>query len=154
MDERFYRGAQPKKEDFQSLKDLGVQTVINLRHDPKDYEKEAVEALGMKYVSIPMSDRRYPKTESIAEFLKIINDPSTGAFFVHCKGGRHRTGVTGAVYRFTRYGWSFDQVYEEMNNYDFYTAWGHGAMKDFVVDYAENMKAATANSSGVQAAAQ
>lgn len=23
-----------------------------------------------------------------------------------------------------------------MENYDFYTSWGHGKMKDFVVDYA------------------
>src|SRR5688572_26887041 len=55
MDERFYRGAQPLEDDYQSLKDLGIKTVIDLRNDPTDYEKSAVEALGMKYVNIPMS---------------------------------------------------------------------------------------------------
>ncbi len=105
-------------------------------------KKPTVEALGMKYVNIPMEDGGYPKMESIEAFLKLANDPSTGAFYVHCAGGRHRTGVAGAVYRFTKYGWDFDQVYQEMKKYDFYTKWGYGDMKDFVVDYAEKLKTA------------
>jgi protein tyrosine/serine phosphatase len=60
--------------------------------------------------------------------------------YVHCKGGKHRTGVTGAVYRFTKYGWDYDKVMKEMENYDFYTSFGHKAMKDFVVDYAAKLK--------------
>src|SRR5690349_24804448 len=55
MDEHYYRGAQPEMDDYQSLKALGVKTVIDLRNDPTDYEKGAVEALGMKYINIPMS---------------------------------------------------------------------------------------------------
>src|SRR5215210_5729770 len=50
MDERFLRGAQPLQDDYQALKDLGVNTVIDLRKDPTDYEKAAVEALGMTHV--------------------------------------------------------------------------------------------------------
>ena len=142
MDERFYRGAQPKKEDYKSLAELGVKTVIDLRDEPKDYEKSMVEAAGMKYVNIPMSDTKYPKEEQIQEFLKLANDPETGVFYVHCAGGRHRTGVAGAVYRFTKYGWDYDTVYREMKNYDFYTRWGHGAMKDYVQDYATRIKTA------------
>jgi hypothetical protein len=41
----------------------------------------------------------------------------------------------GAVYRFTKYHWNYDQVYNEMKNYDFYTSWGHGDMKKYVQDY-------------------
>ncbi len=141
MDERYYRGAQPKKDQYKALADLGVKTVIDLRHDPKDYEKTAVEALGMKYVNIPMSDGSYPKPESIEAFIKLINDPETGVVYVHCRGGKHRTGVTGAVYRFTKYGWDYDKAYAEMKNYDFYTSWGHGDMKTFVVDYYGKWKA-------------
>lgn len=140
MDERFYRGAQPKKEDYKSLADLGVKTVIDLRDEPKDYAKTMAEAAGLKYVNIPMSDSKYPKEEQIETFLKLANDPETGAMYVHCAGGRHRTGVAGAVYRFTKYGWDYDKVYAEMKNYDFYTRWGHGSMKDYVIDYAARMK--------------
>jgi protein tyrosine/serine phosphatase len=138
MDERFFRGGQPKEDDYRQLAALGVKTVIDLTDDPKWYERPAVEALGMRYINIPMSDSQYPKDSQVNQFLKLIDDPSTGKFFVHCAGGRHRTGVMGAVYRFNHYHWNFDQVYAEMKNYDFYTRWGHGDMKKFVQDYAVN----------------
>ena len=94
----------------------------------------------MKYINIPMSDKDYPESAKIDQFLKLIDDPATGKFYVHCAGGRHRTGVMGAVYRFNRYNWNYDQAYAEMKKYDFYTRWGHGDMKKFVQDYAANFR--------------
>jgi protein tyrosine/serine phosphatase len=94
----------------------------------------------MKYVNIPMSDSSYPETSKIEAFLKLVDDPSTGKFYVHCAGGRHRTGVAGAVYRFNHYNWTYDQVYAEMKKYDFYTRFGHGDMKKFVQDYATSFQ--------------
>jgi hypothetical protein len=46
----------------------------------------------------------------------------------------------GAVYRFEKYGWGYEQVYAEMKQYDFYTSWGHGDFKTFVEDYARQMQ--------------
>src|SRR5436190_780308 len=96
MDDRFYRGAQPDESDYKDLKALGVKTVIDLQDHPTSYEKRDVEALGMRYVNIPMSDSSYPKEQQIAAFLGLVNHPKTGTFFAHCAGGRHRTGVLGA----------------------------------------------------------
>jgi protein tyrosine phosphatase (PTP) superfamily phosphohydrolase (DUF442 family) len=135
MDERFFRGAQPKEKDYKALAQLGVRTIIDLREDPEAYERPTVESLGMTYVNIPMIAKKYPTPEALEAFLKTVNNPATGKFFVHCAGGRHRTGVMGAVYRIQFYNWNFDQVYKEMKQYDFYTSWGHGAFKDFVQDY-------------------
>jgi protein tyrosine/serine phosphatase len=135
MDDRFYRGAQPKEKEFKALAQLGIHTIIDLRDDPESYEKPMVESLGMTYVHIPMIAKKYPAPEALDLFFKTVNDPNTGKFFVHCAGGRHRTGVIGAVYRFRFYNWDFEQVYKEMKQYDFYTRWGHGAFKDFVEDY-------------------
>ncbi|MGI8731934.1 MAG: fused DSP-PTPase phosphatase/NAD kinase-like protein [Pyrinomonadaceae bacterium] len=135
MTEQFYRGAQPKQGDYGSLAALGIRTVIDLQDDPKSYEKAAVEGAGMRYVNIPMDDKSYPKSEQIEAFLKLVDNPETGKFYVHCAGGRHRTGVMGAVYRFTHDHWNYDQVYAEMKQYDFYSRWGHGPMKQFVQDY-------------------
>jgi protein tyrosine/serine phosphatase len=137
MDDRLYRGAQPKPEDYKDLKQLGIKTVVDLTDSPKDYEKQNVEALGMRYVNIPMSDSSYPKQEQVDAFLKLVNDPSTGAMFIHCAGGRHRTGVMGAIYRFNVNHWNYDQVYAEMKDYDFYTRFGHGDLKTFVEDYSK-----------------
>jgi tyrosine-protein phosphatase SIW14 len=141
MDDRFYRGAQPDESDYKDLKALGIKTVIDLQDNPTNYEKRDVEALGMRYVNIPMSDSSYPKEESINAFLKLVNDPATGVFFAHCAGGRHRTGVVGAVYRFNVNHWTYDQAYAEMKDYDFYTRFGHGDLKTYVEDYAKRMPA-------------
>jgi hypothetical protein len=87
-----------------------------------------------------MPTKEYPKQEWVDAFLKVVNDPETGKFYVHCAGGRHRTGSMGAVYRFTKYGWSYEQVYAEMKKFDFYTSWGHGDYKKFVQDYWQHMQ--------------
>jgi tyrosine-protein phosphatase SIW14 len=150
MDERFYRGAEPKGlEDVQALKAIGINTVIDLQEKPEPAERGEVESLGMRYVNIPMVDKAYPRPEWVAQFLKTVDDPSTGKFFVHCAGGRHRTGSMGAVYRFEKYGWNYDQVYAEMKQYDFYTSWGHGDFKTFVEDYARQMQSRPAHAATV-----
>lgn len=136
MDTNYYRGAQPKKDDYAAMKALGITTIIDLQDEPTKYEKAEAEALGMKYINIPMDDAEYPSEASIAEFLKNINDPANGVMYVHCKGGRHRTGVTGAVYRFTKYGWDYNKAMTEMENYNFDTSYGRKVMKTFVIDYA------------------
>lgn len=135
MDERFYRGGQPKEKDYKDLALIGIRTVIDLRADPEEYEKPLVEQLGMRYINIPMIAKKYPTAEATELFLKTVSDPASGKVFVHCAGGRHRTGAMGAVYRYQFYNWNFEQVYKEMKQYDFYTSWGHGAFKDFVRDY-------------------
>lgn len=148
MDERYYRGAQPEPDDYQALKDLGVTTVVDLRNDPTDYEKQIVEDLGMRYVNLQMSGWKYAKDTQVDEFLKLMNDPATGVVYVHCKAGRHRTGLTGAVYRLEKYGWDYDKAYKEMKNYD-YSSWPvHFNIKSYVQDYFKK------NRSKVGAAAQ
>jgi protein tyrosine/serine phosphatase len=154
MDERFYRGAEPKKlDDFKALRELGISTVIDLQAEPEASEKGMVESLGMRYVNIPMIEKKYPRAEHVEAFLKLVDDPSTGKFYVHCHGGRHRTGVMGAVYRFNHYGWNYEQVYSEMKEFDFYTRWGHGDFKKYVQDYWERLQASPATTTAVTQAA-
>jgi protein tyrosine/serine phosphatase len=143
MDERFYRGARPKERDFQVLKDLGINTIIDLTDNTPE-ERGYAEAVGLKYVNIAVEDKHDPSDAQIAQFLKVVNDPATGKFYVHCAGGRHRTGVMGAIYRFNKYHWNFDQVYNEMLKFDFYTSNGHGGQKTFVENYARRAQYGTA----------
>jgi protein tyrosine/serine phosphatase len=145
MDERFYRGARPKDEDYRVLAELGVKTVIDLTDNSSEYEKPAVEAAGLRYVNIPMVDKSYPGMAQIDEFLKIVDDPSTGKFYVHCAGGRHRTGVVGAVYRFNHDHWTLDQALAEMDQYEFNSGYGHGKQKDFVKDYWQQFQSKQVN---------
>jgi protein tyrosine/serine phosphatase len=139
MDDRFYRGGRPKDKDFFALKAIGVNTIIDLTDNTPE-EKGLAEAAGLRYVNIAIKDKSYPTDEAVAQFLKTVDDPATGVFYVHCAGGRHRTGDIGAVYRFNKYGWDYDKVYQEMANYDFYSS-GHQKSLDFVVDYSKKMVA-------------
>lgn len=131
----FYRGAQPEEDEYQQLANIGVRTIIDLRNDPKEYAKPMAIKLGMKYINLPMSDKSYPAADTADKFLSLVNDSENWPVYVHCAGGRHRTGAMTAVYRMKIQGWNIDQAYEEMKHYDFYTRWGHKAMKTYVFDY-------------------
>lgn len=133
--EFFYRGAQPKEDEYGQLASLGVKTIIDLRNDPKDYAETSAKQAGLKYINLPMSDKDYPATDAADRFLSLVNDKSNQPVFVHCAGGRHRTGAMIAVFRMKMQGWDVEQAYDEMKDYDFYTRWGHKAMKRYVFDY-------------------
>jgi protein tyrosine/serine phosphatase len=135
MDERFFRGARPDEGDYAALAALGVQTIIDLTDNSRQYEQPAVEAAGLRYINIPMEDKSTPSMDQINQFLKVVDDPATGKFFVHCAGGRHRTGVVGAVYRFTHDKWNLEQALAEMDQYEFGSGYGHGKQRDFVQQY-------------------
>ena len=139
VNEKYYRGAQPKQQDYADLAALGVKTVIDLQRDNQNDERAMVEAQGMKFYRIGMSDKIQPTAQQVEEFLKIVNDPANQPVFVHCAGGRHRTGAMSAIYRMTKDGWSADQAYQEMKHYDFEYGMGHGALKRYVYDYYSRM---------------
>jgi protein tyrosine/serine phosphatase len=136
-----FRGNQPDEADYAALKRLGVSTVVDLRDDAMPFAKQAAEAAGLTYINIKMNDTDRPYDEQIAAFLKVVTDPAYGKCYVHCAGGRHRTGATIAVYRMAVQGWTAEEAYREMKAYDFYTRWGHGAYKTYVFDYYSRMKA-------------
>jgi protein tyrosine/serine phosphatase len=133
--EFYYRGEQPKGDEYNQLAAIGVKTIIDLRDDPRDYARSLTEQAGMKYVNLPMSDKDYPRPDVASKFLALVNDKENWPVYVHCAGGRHRTGAMTAVFRMTVQGWDANRAYEEMKDYDFYTRWGHKAMKQFVFDY-------------------
>jgi protein tyrosine phosphatase (PTP) superfamily phosphohydrolase (DUF442 family) len=112
LNDNYYRGGQPKREDYARLAALGIRTVVDLRQDRTHDEQTLVETAGMRFYSIPMT-KSYPPSEfTIQRFLQVVNDPANPPVFVHCKGGRIRTGVTTAVYRITHHGWTPEPVAE------------------------------------------
>lgn len=135
INETFYRGAQPRDEDYADLAAMGVKTIIDLQQGGVGGEQNLVESQGMKFYRIGMSDKNQPTAEQAELFLKIVNDPANQPVFVHCAGGRHRTGAMSAIYRMTHDGWNADQAFLEMKRYDFEYGIGHGPLKRYVYDY-------------------
>ena len=132
----YYRGAQPEDRNYSALAALGIRTVIDLQADgDNDHEAQLVEAAGMAFHRIPMFTRVAPTLEQIARFMTIVTNPVHQPVFVHCAGGKHRTGVMTAVYRLEHDGWTADQAYQEMKRYKFGSSIWHPEFKDFVYRY-------------------
>lgn len=133
---KYFRGAEPDDEQYANLAAVGIKTVIDLRSDDFDTEDRLfVERAGMKYVQIPMTTHEPPTRAVIEQFLRIVDDPEAQPVYVHCVGGRHRTGVMTAVYRMTREGWPADQAFKEMKAFKFGADFLHPEFKKFVYTY-------------------
>jgi protein tyrosine/serine phosphatase len=139
INENYYRGSQPAGDDYAQLKALGIKTVIDLRIDSDPGEPERVLGLGMQYFNIPMKASKPATEEQTNYFLKLVNEPANWPVYVHCKGGRHRTGALTAVYRITHDKWTADQAWQEMKEYDFNDGLlgGPKAQKKFVYSFYE-----------------
>ena len=135
INDTYYRGAQPSERGFADLAKLGVKTVIDLTAEPHGNEQAMVERNGMKFYRIPLTTSSSPSDSAIKLFLKLVSDPSDQPVFVHCQGGRHRTGVMTALYRMTHDEWTAAQAYAEMKRYRFERFPTHPNLKAFVFDY-------------------
>jgi protein tyrosine/serine phosphatase len=135
IDDSYYRGGQPDRNEYPELAKLGVKTVIDLQADGHEREKTLVEGAGMTFYRIPLTTSERPSDAAVKTFLSIVNDPGKQPVYVHCAGGQHRTGVMTAVYRMTKYGWNEDKAYDEMKQYKFETFLGHPELRHFVHDF-------------------
>jgi tyrosine-protein phosphatase SIW14 len=131
----YYRGAQPKGHDFADLKALGVKLVIDLAKEGDPNEAANAVAAGMRFVRIPLTTDVGASQAAVDQFLKLVNDPANQPVYVHCMGGRHRTGEMTAVYRMTHDGWTADRAFSEMKDYKFGADFLHSAIKNFVYAY-------------------
>jgi protein tyrosine/serine phosphatase len=131
----YYRGAQPKGRDFADLAAGGVKMVIDLAEEGDPAEEVNAKKAGMQFVRIPMTTHESPGPATIAHFLALVNNPANQPVYVHCIGGRHRTGVMTAIYRITGEGWAPLQAFNEMKQYKFGADFLHQEFKDFVLGF-------------------
>jgi protein tyrosine/serine phosphatase len=152
----YYRGAQPEGQDYTDLATLGVKTIIDLTSDDgQASEPQMASRAGMRYVKIPMTGHTPPTQAQIAQFFGIVNDAASQPVYVHCVGGRHRTGIMTAIYRMTNDGWSAEQAFSEMKQFKFGADFLHSEFKRAVFAYpallAQN-KTLTASAAGAETA--
>jgi tyrosine-protein phosphatase SIW14 len=135
VNDHYFRGAQPKGSDFRDLAALGVKTVIDLQVDGPSNEAGIVTATGMKFFRIGMTTSKAPTDAQVAQFFEIVNNPANQPVYVHCAGGRHRTGTMTALYRMTFEGWNASQAYNEMKQYHFEGFPDHPVLRNYVYAY-------------------
>ena len=152
VNDNYYRGSQPDAAQFTELKKLGIKTIVDLRKDSVAESAGWARTAGLNYVNIPLTTKQAATPAQIEYFLKLVNDQANWPVFVHCKGGRHRTGEMTAIYRITRDGWTAQQAYEEMKKYDFENGLFYPrSLKKFVYSYYDQFT--SQNRSGTHAAA-
>ena len=140
INDHYFRGAQPTAQDLADLAKLGVKTTIDLTSgDGGSNEERLAEAAGLKFFKIAMNTRVVPTAEQIATFLRIVNDPANQPVYVHCVGGKHRTGVMTAIYRMTQESWAPDRAFQEMKSFKFGADFLHPEFKKFVLAFKPSM---------------
>lgn len=116
-----YRCALPEQAGYEAARDLGIQTIVNLRPS-----KSAATPAGpvANYVNIPVQTGS-PSYEQAREFFKVVDDPKNQPVLLHCYHGADRTGAFTALYRINRQSWSKDEAIREMTGggYHFHTMW-------------------------------
>ena len=143
VNDNYFRGSQPNKSQVAALKAMGVKTIIDLRKDYVPEARQWATEQGLNYFNLPLLPGRRATKAQTEYFLRLVNDPANGPVYVHCKGGRHRTGAMTAVYRITHDGWTAEQAFEEMLKYDFndgFFGGGPSAQKKFVFEFYEQQK--------------
>lgn len=142
INDSLYRGAQPYAQGLEQLKKLGITTIIDLRgEDPHkvDWERKQAEALGMRFIHLPVSGWSTPSNEQVAQFFSIFRGKADEKVFVHCRFGEDRTGVFIASYRIAFDHWSSEQALSEMLAFGF-NRWWHPSMASYIRDLPERLQ--------------
>jgi protein tyrosine phosphatase (PTP) superfamily phosphohydrolase (DUF442 family) len=117
----FFRGGQPSYDGLRKLKAAGVKVDVCLDNE-RSYiadESQQAQALGLKFVSIPLNAFRHPTDMDILRFLDITARKDSEPLFVHCVHGRDRTGAMVAIYREVKEHIAPDVAYQEMLEHGF-----------------------------------
>jgi uncharacterized protein (TIGR01244 family) len=135
VNERLYRGGQPKSGGVKKLAELGIKTIVNLRGTDEQTRAEESEAraAGLAYFNIPMPGLSRPTDEQVSRVRAIIEDDENSPVFIHCKRGSDRTGTIVAVYRISHDNWTASQAMSEANRLGL--SWIEFGMKDYISDY-------------------
>ena len=148
VNDNYFRGSQPTRSQMAALKAMGVKTIIDLRKDYVPAERQWANRLGLNYFNLPLLPGKAATKQQTEYFLSLVNDPANAPVYVHCRGGRHRTGALTAVYRMTHDAWTAEQAFEEMKKYDVdggFVGWS-AVQKKFVFEFYEQLKKSGAKS--------
>lgn len=94
---KLYRSPLPDAKDFEEIAASGIKYIVDLGGG-NDMEEAIVERLGMTYIRRDLS-------ENILEYMPAAKklateiDEQDGAFLVHCKFGKDKTGKFIAFYQ-------------------------------------------------------
>lgn len=132
-----YRGGAPTREGLETLKGMGIRTVVNLRHYHGKGEEKDCREVGIGYLRIVLESSDAPTDEAVRRFLRAVTDPALQPVYFHCWRGKDRTGAMAAVYRMTVDGWPLEEALAERDAFGFYHGWHD--LDEFVRGFPQRM---------------
>lgn len=139
VSEKLYRSGQPRDGGLNRLRELGINTILNLRGRSTQTRAEEAEAraLGFNYYNVALPNWGRPQETRVKRIMDLIAAPENGRVLIHCKDGVDRTGTIVAIYRMTHEGWTSDKALAEaerngMRRTQFW-------MRDYVEDYGDRI---------------
>ena len=139
VSDKLFRSAQPRAGGVARLRELGINTIINLRGASSSTRAEGAEAraFGLNYFNIALPNWGRPQDSRVARILDLIAAPENGRVLVHCKDGVDRTGMIVAVYRMRYEDWTSQNALAEAerNGMRRTQVW----MRDYVEDYGDRV---------------
>jgi protein tyrosine/serine phosphatase len=117
-----YRSAEPLPGAAESIKRLGIKTVIDLRVWNGD--ESLLGGQGLLNEKIPVYAWNILDRDVVA-VLRLLAREENGPFLLHCEYGADRTGLMVAMYRILFQGRSREEAIEEMvyGGYGFHIIW-------------------------------
>jgi uncharacterized protein (TIGR01244 family) len=95
-------GGQPSADTVAKLKEMGFKTVVNLRGSDEApdvvREKAAVEAQGLRYVSIPITPDTF-SSDAVEAVRRILDDEQAAPILLHCSSANRVGAVWGVIER-------------------------------------------------------
>jgi protein tyrosine phosphatase (PTP) superfamily phosphohydrolase (DUF442 family) len=92
VDNLFIAG-QPAAESFDTLKELGVKKILNMRSENEcdfSFETSACKRLGLEYIQFPILENGLLIPENCKRLSEMLNE--TDKWFVHCGSANRIAG--------------------------------------------------------------
>jgi len=127
-----YLAGAPTPSDYPLLKDLGIKTVLNIRHDketPDLDDAKLVEAQGMAYIHLPWSGADQLTDDKLDAMRKVLREAERPLLF-HC-GSANRVGAGWLAYRVLDERVDLDTAIDEAKTFGLRTA----AYETITLDY-------------------
>lgn len=92
---KIYYGAEPGgAESFETLKKLGIRTIVSVDGAKPDVEE--ARRFGLRYVHIPFGYDGIPSDASLS-LVKVMQESRGAPVFIHCHHGKHRGPAAAAI---------------------------------------------------------
>lgn len=118
IDDEFFIGPQPTKQDLQAAKQQGIKTVIDFRLPSETATSNAalITSEGLAYVNIPVNKVAL-SVDQVGDLERALQD-HVGPFLLHCATGA-RAALLLTVSRAKQLGWTSERTFSEAKQLGF-----------------------------------